>query len=125
MKKLFVLFIAFGFISAGCSKEQEKIMSETSIESNSETVTATKVKFLELKEANEIDIFTSAVSHSKKHPGSVNMTNPHYRFSIGEDDFFLWINEDSGTIMNRKETHTIYELSSSSVKEIYEFVKNG
>lgn len=125
MKKLFVLFIAFAFILTGCSKEQENKLSEAPIESDTETVTFAKVKSLELKETDEIEIFTKAVNDSKKEPGSVNMTTPHYRFSIGEETFFLWISEDSGTIMNGKETHTIYSLSNSSVKEIYEVVNKG
>ncbi|MEK4485704.1 hypothetical protein MHH81_08875 [Psychrobacillus sp. FSL H8-0484] len=125
MKKLFVLFIAFGFILAGCSQEQEKELSEVENESSSETVTTTKANSLELKETEEIEIFTKAVSDSKKESGIVNMTNPQYQFSIGEESYFLWITEDSGTIMNTKDTHTIYVLSSNSVEEIYEFVSKG
>lgn len=53
------------------------------------------------------------------------MTDPQYQFSIGEESYFLWITEDSGTIMNSKDTHTIYTLSSNSVQKIYEFVNKG
>jgi len=38
---------------------------------------------------------------------------------------FLWITKESGTIMNAEDTHTIYSLSSSSVKEVFEFVHKG
>jgi len=125
MKKLFVLFIVIGFILVGCSQEQENKISESPIESSSETVTTTKANSLELIETEEIDIFTKAVSDAKQLPGSVNIINPQYKFSIGEENYLLWITEDSGTIMNAKDTHTIYSLSSSSIEEIYEFVSKG
>ena len=122
MKKLFVLFVVCGFILAGCSEEQE---SNGQNEGSSETATTNKESSLELKETEEVEIFTKAVSDSKKEPGIVNMTNPQYKFSIGEESYLLWITEDSGTIMNTKDTHTIYTLSSNSVQEIYEFVSKG
>ncbi|MFJ7933722.1 hypothetical protein [Sporosarcina sp. NPDC096371] len=125
MRKLFVLFIAFGFVLAGCSQEQENKLSEAQNESSSETVTTTKAISLELKETEEIEIFAKAVSDSKKEPGIVNMTNHQYQFSIGEESYYLWITEDSGTLKNTKDTHTIYALSSNSVQEIYEFVSKG
>ncbi|TQR17550.1 hypothetical protein [Psychrobacillus vulpis] len=125
MKKLFFLFVVVGFILVGCSQEHKNKISEFSSESSSETVITTKVKSLELIETEEKDIFTKAVSHSKKEPGIVNMTNPQYQFSIDDESYFLWITEVSGTIMNTKDTHTIYSLSSSSVKEIYAFVNKG
>lgn len=53
------------------------------------------------------------------------MTYLKYQFSIGEESYFLWITEESATIMNTKDTHTIYTLSSSSIKEVYEFVNKG
>lgn len=122
MKKLCVLFIVVGFILVGCSQKQENKISASPIESNSETVTSTKANTIELKETEEIDLFTKAVNDSIQEPGIVNMTNPDYQFSIGKESYLLWIAEDSGTIMNTKDTHTIYSLSSSSVEEIYEYV---
>lgn len=92
------------------------------IEDESSSVTVTNTILLELKETEEVDIFTRAVAYSMKEPGIVNMANPQYQFSIGEESYFLWITEDSGTIMSTKDTHTIYSLSNSSVEEIYEFV---
>ncbi|MBW9234329.1 hypothetical protein JQK62_19080 [Leptospira santarosai] len=53
------------------------------------------------------------------------MTNSQYQFSIGKETYLLWIAEDSGTIMNTKDTHTIYSLPGSAVEEIYEFISNG
>src|SRR4051812_10772100 len=131
MKKIFIVFIVIGFALVGCSQEPKNEISEpvsedgkeaesqTEIEANSKT----KINDLVLKDAEEIDVFKRAVSNSKKEPGIVNMAEEaKYQFSIDEETYFLWITEESGTIMNTKDTHTIYILSSSSVKEVYNFV---
>ena len=65
------------------------------------------------------------ILYSFGQPGIVNMTDPQYHFSIGEESYSLWITEDFGTIMNSKDTHTVYTLSSNSVQKIYEFVNKG
>lgn len=119
MYKIFILFAIISLILVGCSQEIE---SEPTTKKNEETHANTKMIDLELKELEEIDVIKKAVSDSKKEPGIVNMTNPQYRFSIGEETYFLWITEKSGTIMNTKDTHTIYTLSDSSVKEIFALV---
>ncbi|OIJ21672.1 hypothetical protein BKP45_02820 [Anaerobacillus alkalidiazotrophicus] len=93
-------------------------------ESSSETGANSIPNSLELIKIEETDVFIKAIANSKKKPGIVNMTNPQYQFSIGKDSYFLWITNDSGTIINTKDTHTIYSLPISSVKEIYEFVNN-
>ena len=127
MKKIFILFIVIGFTLVGCSQEPKNQISEPVAKNGAdeqvEIETKSKTKMdLEFKDTEEINIFKKAVSDSKKESGIVNMTNPQYQFSIGEESYFLWITKDSGTIMNRKDTHTIYSLSSSSVKEVYDFV---
>lgn len=109
----------------GCSQETKSQISEPTTEQNVETNSNTKINDLELINAEEIEVFEKALSDSKKEPGIVNMSTPQYQFSLGEDSFFLWIKEDNGTIMNTKDTHTIYTLTSSSVKEVYEFVNKG
>lgn len=78
--------------------------------------------FVELKNDFEKDIFQRAVNNSEKVTGiDVDMANPQYQYNMDQDSYYLWITADSGTIMNTKETTTIYILSSESVKEIYEF----
>ncbi|KAA0965146.1 hypothetical protein FQ087_02185 [Sporosarcina sp. ANT_H38] len=106
MKKLSILFIILGTLLVGCSQKEQ-------IE--------TKTGYLDLKEKNEIAIFSKAVKDSTEEPGIVDMINPQHKFSIGEESYSLWISEDNGTIMNTKDTHTIYRLSTSSIKEVNAF----
>lgn len=121
LKKIFLLFTVISIALVGCAQEPKSQISEPT-EKNIETNSSTKISDLELKEKEEIDIFERAISNSKKEPGIVNMMSPQYQFSIDEDSYFLWITKESGTIMNTKDTHTIYTLSSGSVKEVYEFI---
>lgn len=122
MKKMFILFIVIGSALVGCAQKPNNEVSEATTETNTETNAYNEI---ELEGTEEIDIFIKAVENAKKEPGIVNMTNPQYQFNIGEETYFLWITEDSGTIINRKDTHTIYTLSSSSIKEVYEFVNKS
>lgn len=128
MKKLSVIFIVIGLSLVGCS--QEKVETIETVATNTTETNGTVSKSysearmitLELKEADEISIFNKTVNEATKEPGLVNMANPHYQFSIGGESYFLWIDANSGTIMNKKDTNTIYSLSGPSVQEINEFI---
>lgn len=95
------------------------------LKQKTENLTTTKVNSLYLKGVEEKEVFTKAVKDLKQEPGIANMTNPDYKFSIGGESYLLWITKDSGTIMNTKDTHTIYTLTTNSVQEIYGIVYDG
>lgn len=128
MKNLSLVIIAIGLSLVGCSQEEvdpiASVATSTS-ETNgtvSKSNSETRMESLNLKEANEIAIFNKAVNEAIKEPGIVNMANPHYQFTIDGESYFLWIDATSGTIMNKKDTNTIYSLSITSVQEINEFL---
>ncbi|MFJ7934541.1 hypothetical protein [Sporosarcina sp. NPDC096371] len=118
MNKLVIALAAVGLLLVGCT-QKEQIETSGPVENSDPE---TKMEQLDLKETNEIAIFNKAVSDSTQEPGIANMENPQYSFSVGEESYFLWITEDDGTIMNTKDTHTIYLLSTSSTHEVNEFV---
>lgn len=122
MKKGLVLSIAFGFLVAGCGQEVEHKSTEGKSINETEVVAIAKTNILKLKEPDEIETFTEAVNNSKQEPGIVNMSDPQYKFNLGEKSYYLWINKESGTIMNTNDTHTIYTLPSGSVEKVYEYV---
>ncbi len=76
----------------------------------------------ELTDSAEIRVIRQAFKGAKKQPGIVNMAEPQYRLELDKNTYFLWIGEDSGTIMNVEDTHTIYSLSSKSAKRVYEII---
>lgn len=124
LKKRFIVYAFISFALFGCAQESETKTSIPQTEKNeeAEAYINTKTVNLELKESEEIALFERAVSNSTKESGMVNMATPQYQFDSGKNTYFLWITEESGTIMNIKDMHTIYTLSSKSVKEVYEFV---
>lgn len=125
MKKIFIFFTVISFALVGCSQEPKSQIIKQATEKDLKTNSDTKMHVLELKVTEEIDIFKRALSNSQKEPGIINMANPQYQFNVDEESFFLWITKESGTIMNTEDTHTIYSLSNSSVKEVFEFVQKG
>ncbi|WNF38774.1 hypothetical protein RJD24_10270 [Bacillaceae bacterium IKA-2] len=70
----------------------------------------------------EIEVFQNAFSSAVKQSGVVDMVDPNFKVDLGEETYFLWISEGSGTVMNTKDTHTIYSLSKKSATEVYETV---
>lgn len=87
------------------------------MESNSET--------LVIEDTETINMIKEAVSNSEKQPGIVDMADPEFKIKIGEETYFLWVDEKSGTIMNTKDTHTIYSLSVSSIKQINNIISSN
>ncbi|PYF08331.1 hypothetical protein [Ureibacillus chungkukjangi] len=124
MKIALIFLSLIGMVWAGCSHEEraaEETVSKLDIaiipKENHGTIN------LELNK-EEVVIFERAVKDSIKESGIVNMANPEFQFSIANESYFLWISDKAGTIMNTKDTHTIYTLSSSSIEGIYGFL-NG
>ncbi len=124
MKKLFIFIGLTGLVLVGCSdtKNEKIVVKEDSAMLEKENPGTIK---LELLHKEDVDIFKNAVKNSKKEPGIVNMVSPEFHFSIDEESYFLWITKETGTIMNTKDTHTIYTLTKNSVKDVYEFVQSN
>lgn len=73
---------------------------------------------IEITNAEVINSIVKAFDSAIKQPGIVNMREPDYKVEIASDTYFLWISQGSGTIMNTKDTHTIYSLSEDAVLRI-------
>jgi uncharacterized protein YcfL len=84
------------------------------MESNSET--------LVFEDTETIEMIKEAIDNAVKQPGIVNMTDTEFKIEIGEETYFLWVDEKSGTIMNTEDTHTIYSLAESSIKQVNELL---
>lgn len=101
----------------GCQQDSESLEKITidSMGSKSET--------LVIEDAKTIEMIKEAVEKAEKQPGIVNMADPEFKIALGEETYFLWNSENSGTIMNTEDTHTIYSLSENSVKHVNELLK--
>lgn len=120
MKKYLIISI-FLFASiaslSGCSKgiKEVKEVNIYEMESFSEVKEDSLVTFTDKKAIKQ---FKKAFGSAKKQPGVVDMADPQYKVELGEKSFFLWLNQDHGTIMDVEDTNTIYTLTSKSVKNV-------
>lgn len=89
------------------------------------------VSFSEMKEEplmtitdkKQIKQLKKAFQSAEKQSGIADMADPQYKVEIGKKSYFLWLDQDHGTIMDVKDTHTIYTLSEKSVKHIHTIIQ--
>ena len=105
---------------SGCSSNTVDYIHLYEMESFSETNINSKKR---LTQSTDIDIFLAVISDASKNVGISDMVDPDYKVELGEDSYFLWLNKDSGTVMHVKDTHTTYNLTEKSVKEVHEVIK--
>lgn len=105
-----------------CQQNSEVIVDNPQVNTEIERITIkrfdNKSKALVIEDTETIEMIKEAIDNSEKQPGLVNMSDPEFRMIIGEEIYFLWVDEKSGTIMNLKDSHTIYSLSDNSIKQI-------
>ncbi|MFC5463481.1 hypothetical protein [Lederbergia graminis] len=118
-----VLVFIIGII--GCQQQSSKMNS-----SNSEkVVNVTIVRFDQQAELNvsdevrKVNTILHAIKQAKKHPGIVNMEKPEYKIKIDNETYFLWVDENSASIMNLNDNHSLYTLTESSAKELKEIIE--
>ncbi|HLU22788.1 MAG TPA: hypothetical protein VKZ77_09955 [Bacillaceae bacterium] len=109
----------------GCQQQSSKINS-----SNSEkVVNVTIVRFDQQAELNvsdevrKVNTILHAIKQAKKHPGIVNVEKPEYKIKIDNETYFLWVDENSVSIMNLNDNHSLYTLTESSAKELKEVIE--
>ncbi|MFO1442367.1 hypothetical protein KDN24_03830 [Bacillus sp. Bva_UNVM-123] len=114
------LFVMILFILlAACSTERIEKVTISKMKNYSEIVEDSSV---EITDSEVISMLKNAVNGAVKRPGIVDMANPQYKVEIGQEAYFLWISTDSGTIMNVKDTHTIFSFSNKAIKQVNELI---
>lgn len=67
----------------------------------------------------DVSIFKNAVTTAERLSGIVDVANPPYSFSIGDETYSLWLSEHySGSIMNMDDTHTLYTLTEDAKEQL-------
>lgn len=120
-----VLIFAFGLLIAGCDLEGENKSIEGRGTNESGEISNEKAEIIELKDSDGIEVFTEAVNNSSQESGIADMANPQYIFKLDGESYYLWVNTESGTIMNTKDTHTIFSLTGESVKKVYDYINDN
>jgi len=80
------------------------------------------------KNSTELATFAKAIKRAKKVDGVVDVTAPDYLLTLTFKDnttseYSLWLGEDSGAIMDEKDTYTIYILPSYLIAKLNKYVK--
>jgi hypothetical protein len=115
---LLAIFVLLSIV--GCSSENIEKVSIYETESYSKVKEDSLVIITDERIVND---FVEGFRSAKKSSGEVNMADPQYKVELGKEAYFLWINEEHGTIMNVKDTHIYYTLANSSVEKINQAIK--
>lgn len=118
---LFYLITVFMFFMInGCSSNEIERIQVYQMKSFIEFKDAPIMSYTDTKDVQQIvDAFRSG----KQEAGIVNMADPDYKVVIGKESYYLWISDEHGSIMNIKDTHTIFSLPENSVVNLKKLLK--
>lgn len=120
---LFILICCLSLVACNNEKNLSEDVGSIEIE---ETIDFSKVKpnsLQTISNEEQILIIQKAVNRARKIDGIADIGVPQYKIKLNDTEYFLWINEDNtATIMNVKDTHTIYKIDS--VKKLKEVISN-
>ncbi|MFF2754443.1 hypothetical protein ACFVR1_11945 [Psychrobacillus sp. NPDC058041] len=119
MREVLLTIIFLVFMGGCASKDNVKKIEIAQMIGFSEAITYPSMK---ITKTEEIEEFINAFNSAEKVPGIANTVNPDYQVIIGTENYYLWISDESGTIMNIKDTHTVYSLSESSAQKIFDLL---
>lgn len=111
-------FILVCFLLVGCSdvnvQSNHTGVQEEAIEEMTIYKLESGTKRVIISDKKDIATIENSIKGAIQQPGIVNMAEPHFRLKMGDETFLLWTSTDSGTIgtiMDTKDTHTIYTMS--------------
>jgi hypothetical protein len=115
----------YGTLNKVYSEELKNALLKREEEKKSEEIIIFKLdketKKIVISNKDAINTIKKALKSAIKQPGMVDMADPQYKINIGDEIYFLWLTRSDGTIgtiMNFKDTHTIYTLSEHTTKEL-------
>lgn len=120
---LFILICCLSLVACNTEKNSTEVVKSVEIQ---ETIDFSKVKPNSLKTISndeQIHIIQNALNRAKKIEGIVDIGSPQYKIKLKDTEYFLWMNsDDTATIMNIKDTNTIYKIDSA--KKLREVIEN-
>ncbi|QKS73075.1 hypothetical protein FLK61_41540 [Paenalkalicoccus suaedae] len=131
MYRISIFILSFAILSA-CTTSLPSFSGVPISLSTSEIVLYETTNFqsgnLELVEtfsaSEDITVFRNAARSADRVDGVVDMAEPDYEVHFinedGEvtDELFLWIGEETGSMMDKDDTHTVYTLTESDASAI-------
>ncbi len=114
MKKWLLIILSAFVLLAGWNMWPEKVKKVEVYKMHA----SAGEKSITISDSKSVQTFRNAFRNAKKQPGIVDMADPEYKVAMGNKIYFLWIDEEHGTIMNMEDTHRIYTLSRFSAVKI-------
>lgn len=138
MKKMIVLVVFLSSISViliGCqSNDKNRLPDEHVLKvSISKSNGFGKVNadfFTVYEDEDTLDLFRDAISSAVKKEGIADMVEPEFDIKVvfkdgNKQGYHLWLGEkgQKSTLMNVKDTHTIYSISETKTNPLIDLVK--
>ncbi|OZM56325.1 hypothetical protein CIB95_12995 [Lottiidibacillus patelloidae] len=117
-------FLALFMILIGCTENNINNIESMNIYKMKSFSVTSKNSLREINDTKIINIFYEAINNASIISDSTDMVDPQYKIEIGNDTYFLWLYENSGILMNDKDSHTTFSISEKSVKEINSVLAN-
>lgn len=125
MVKKLLLILAIGTFLTACSQRETELKTIQEVSAEVKVDQIASQIFLEPKAESDVKLFQKAVKTANKVPGIVNMGSANYKFKLGDDLYFMWLSEESGSLMNAKDTHSLYAMTVGSSREIWKYVSEN
>lgn len=122
MRGVLLTLISLLILSGCVSKGNVEKIEIAQMIGFSEVITYPSINITKTKEIEE---FINAFNSAEKVPGIANTVDPDYQVILGTENYYLWISDESVTIMNIKDTHTVYSLTESSAQKIIDLLNTN
>ncbi|MDE0584628.1 hypothetical protein ON064_16505 [Planococcus sp. A6] len=78
----------------------------------------------EITDKQTIKLFATAISRANKVSGVADVVDPNFKVEFGEKEFYLWMAEDHGSVMDVADDYTLYTLEQKDVEQLYSFLSS-
>lgn len=120
-----LIVLLLGLVLSGCAsdasdKKEERTVSLRVMNGYTNVAEGSQK---EVTDPEEIAMWHMAIKEAVPELGIVDMAEPQYQVDLGDSVHYLWIWEESGTVMNTSDTHTISALTTKYTKVVYEAIQ--
>lgn len=125
MKKIIVLSLVGLFLLSGCSHTNDlglEVANHLTIYEMEDFNQEITESVIEIDNEELIEEIVNILNSAHKQTGSVDIRIPDYRMDLNEDSVFLWLDDNSGTVMSVEDTETIYSISSKGRRRLIEII---
>lgn len=111
---LFIIVCCFSLVACNAENNPSKTVKNIKIQETTDFSNVKQNSLKTISNKEEIMSIQEAVNKAKKLDGIVDIGVPQYKLKLNDTEYFLWVNDDHrATIMNVKDTHTIYKIDSA------------